>query len=237
MPDTSTFITIDHVVNSYLNWKNIADLGDYDRFKQILIEGFTDLNIFHTTYFRTHKATVNEVNQIRLPSDYIDWLVVYVEVDGEKFELDHNDNLIIPVPDNCGEVVVFDEHLMAPTKKGYKYTTRRRNVFGGFKIDSVRKVCQFTGNIKGINIYIEYSATGIPETGVVFVPRELLTVLRSFLDWQLKEADDMIPPIKTQRAENTYGRLLMAYYEHKDQLSGKEYLNLFRDSMTQGIKR
>jgi len=236
MADTNAFVTIDYVVSSFLNWKGIAGVADYDRYKQILIEGFTDLNMFHTSYYRTSIGPVNDINQMPLPSDYIDWLMVAVEENGYYWELDMNDS-IITEPSILAATPTYSEHLSLPDVQGFKYTTKRRNIKGSFSISQDKRAITFVGDFKGRNIYLLYSSSGVPVEGVVYVPRELSTVLRTYLDWQLKESNDMVPAGVTQRAEYIHGLALGSYYENKDQLSGKELMDIFRNGIQQGIKR
>jgi len=234
--DTKSFVNIDYVISSYLNRKNIGSTSDWDRYKQILIEHVTDLNIFHTRFFKTEIGQVNEINQYNLPADFIDWVSVAVELNGEFWELDVNNNLITE-PDNTAETPVFQSHLLPPKIKGYRYTRRRRNAAGGFKVDYNQRLIVFEGNFKGKDVYLNYTSSGVPGQGDVFIPRELITVLRDYLDWIIKENDPTVTITITQRAEIAYGRSLLQYYDHKQDISGKELLNLFRNSLQQGVKR
>jgi len=237
MADTDAFVEIDYAVDSYLSWKGIASTADYDRYKQILIEGFTDMNLYHTIYSKTIKTTVNEVNQIKLPSDFIDWIEVYVYREGYKFRMDFNENIVLPVDSDCSAVVVFDDQKDPVPERGYKYTKRRRNPKGEFTVDRERRVLSFYGSLSGTDIYVNYISTGVPKSGKVWIPREMATVLRTYLDWQLKEADDRFPLVLKQRAEQLHGRALKQYIDSKSDLDGKTLLNLFRNGLQQGIKR
>ena len=69
------------------------------------------------------------------------------------------------------------------------------------------------------------------------LPRELVTVMRTYLDWQLKESNDGIPMSITNKAEVAHGRALMLYYDNMDSMSGKEMMDLFRNGYTQAVKR
>ena len=74
-------------------------------------------------------------------------------------------------------------------------------------------------------------------SGIVYVPRELVTVLRNFLDWQLKYNDDSVPIVKAQIAEQAYGDSLIQYYDSVEPLSMKDILNVLMSNTQQGIKR
>lgn len=237
MADTSGLVTLDYIVSSYLNWKGITSTGNMFRYKQILIEGFAELNLFHTTYLNNHIGQVNAVNQMTLPSDYVDWVLIAVEVQGKYWSLDENTNLIVSPQDTCGVTVVFDEHLEVPEIVGSKYTRKRRNPLGEFVIDPKFRIVQFKGQLQGANIYLLYTSTGVTVEGTQFVPRKYLMVLRTYLEWQLKEANDALAGAIKGRAEQKFGDQLNLLYEMENDLSYRELITLFRDGLTQGVKR
>ena len=183
--DTNALVSLDYVIKSYLNRKGRSSASDYDRYKQILIEGFTDLNLFHTEYYSEYIGTVNSVNQLTLPVDFIDWLMVAVEIEGEYWPLDYNSS-IVSEPSNTASVPVFTNHLNVPPIIGNGYTRLRRNKMGQFKVNKQKRVITFVGDFQNYSIYVHYVSSGVPLSGTVYVPRELVTVLRNYLDWQLK---------------------------------------------------
>lgn len=234
--DTNALVTIEYVISSYLNRKGISSSADHDRYKQILVEGFTDLNLFHTTYYSEYIGTVNAVNQLTLPIDFVDWVKVSVEINGQYWELDYNEN-IISEPSNTASVPVFTNHLVAPPVVGNGYTRLRRNKMGEFKLNREKRVLTFVGDYKNYSIYLNYVSTGIPLSGKVYVPRELVTVLRNYLDWQIKYNDDSVPVVKAEIAANIYGDSLIQYYDSVEPMSMKELLNALMINTQQGIKR
>jgi hypothetical protein len=166
----------------------------------------------------------------------MDWLLVAVESEGYYYELDRNENIIVE-PSILAASPTYGDHMALPEVRGFRYTTTRRNPFGQFNIDQQRRVITFVGDFKARNVYVLYKSSGVPLEGKVYVPRQLATVLRTYLEWQLFEADNAVPVAKAQRAENLHGKALQLYYDNKDQVSGKELINLFNDPIQQGIKR
>jgi len=234
--DTNALVTLDYVIKSYLNRRGISSSADYDRYKQILIEGFTDLNLFHTTYYSEYIGKVNAVNQLALPVDFVDWIRVAVEVDGQYWDLDYNRD-IVSEPSNTATTPVFINHLTPPPIVGNGYTRLRRNKMGEFKVNKEKRVITFVGDYKNYSIYVNYVSSGIPLSGKAYVPRELVTVLRNYLDWQVKYNDDSVPIIKIQLAEQAYGDSLIQYYDSVEPMSMKELLNALMINTQQGIKR
>jgi len=232
--DTNALVTLDYVIKSYLNRKGINSSADYHRYKQILIEGLTDLNLFHTTYYSEYIGTVNSVNQMILPSDFVEWMMVAVEINGEYVPLDYNKDLVTE-PDNNATTPKFINHLSTPPVMGNSYTRLRRNRIGTFKVNQQARVITFEGDFKNYSVYVHYISSGIPLSGIVYVQRSLVTVLRDYLDWQIKDNDDSVPMNATLYAENKFGRSLMQYIDSTAPVTVKEIYNAFNASRQQGI--
>lgn len=232
--NTNALVTLDYVVKSYLNRKGINSSADYHRFKQILIEGLTDLNLFHTTYYSEYIGKVNAVNQLSLPIDFVNWKMVAVVLNGKYWPLDYNKELVSE-PDNLATTPVFTEHLSSPPVEGNGYTRLRRNRMGTFKVNKEKRVITFEGDLKDYDIYVHYVSSGIPLSGTVYVSRDLVTVLRDYLDWQLKYNDDSVPLNSKIIAENTFGRSLMKYIDNTEPVTIKELYNAFNAGRQQGV--
>jgi len=232
--ETNALVTLDYVIKSYLNRKGISSSADYHRYKQILIEGLTDLNLFHTTHYSEYIGKVNDVNQLSLPNDFVNWIMVAVVINGEYWPLDQNKD-IASEPDNLASTPVFTEHLSSPPVIGNGYTRLRRNQIGNFKVNKEKRVITFVGDLKNYDIYLHYVSSGIPLSGTTYVSRDLVTVLRDYLDWQLKYNDDSVSLNATMIAENTFGRSLMKYIDSTDPITIKELYNAFNAGRQQGI--
>lgn len=232
--ETNALVTLDYVIKSYLNRRGINSSADYNRYKQILIEGLTDLNLFHTQYYSEYIGKVNAVNQLSLPVDFVNWIMVAVVINGEYWPLDYNKNLVSE-PDNTASTPVFKSHLSSPPVYGNSYTRLRRNKIGTFNVDSKKRVITFQGDFKNYDIYVHYVSSGIPLSGTVYVTRDLVTVLRDYLDWQLKYNDDSVSINAKIMAENAFGRSLMRYLDSIEPLTAKELYNAFNASRQQGV--
>lgn len=237
MAHLNALITLDHVVKSFMNERDETDLHNFNRYKQIIIEGYSDMNIHYTTYIEQFVGRVNEVNQMALPSDCIDYIEVAVALNGKFWPLDINNDLIINKPDNCGNVVVFSEHFSAPSKKGFMYTARRRNVIGECKVDKRNRLIGFKGDFKGVDIYLSYISTGVEKQGQNYVEREYLPVLKSYLLWILTENDKTTSYGAKQRTEYLHGLQLEKLDLLQNNMTAHEFLSAIRDGYTQGIKR
>jgi len=232
--DTNALVTLDYVIKSYLNRKGINSSADYHRYKQILIEGLTDLNLFHSTYYSEYIGTVNAANQLALPFDFVDWMMVAVEINGKYWPLDYNKD-IVSEPDNLATTPVFTDHLSSPPVIGNGYTRLRRNKMGEFKVNKEKRVITFVGDFKNYSIYLNYISSGIPLSGTVYITRDLVTVLRDYLDWQLKYNDDIVPMNTTLLAEQMFGRSLIRYLDSTQAVPIKEIYNAFNAGRQQGI--
>lgn len=236
MSNTDALITLDHVVKSYQNELGSSSLVDFNRYKQIVIEGFGDMNIHHTPSVDQFVAEVNTVNQLAAPSDLIDWIGVYVVINGLYWPLDFNENLALPKDSNC-QVFYFEDHLLPPEKLGIGYTERRRNLIGTFAYDYKKRVFRFEGDLKGMEMYIVYISSGIKKEGTTYVGRELLPLLKSYLNWIIVERDPMKAMAQKQRAEYLYGLELQRYDSLTSGFTAHDFLAVIRAGYTMGIKR
>lgn len=234
--DSPAVTTLDKILKSYLNLKGISSAAQYKRYMQILIEGFTTLNISHTKYHKTYVARANEVNQIALPSDFIDWISIAVNISGKKWELDTNDNLLME-PFNEATVPVFDTYNDGPDMSGAGYVAKRSNGIGEFILDSTSRIIRLKGDYTGKNIYIKYISSGVPNHGEVYVPIGLKESLQYYIEWKLKDFNDNASENSKMIAETRFGNALIRYYDTQDNMSYKEFLDVFRNGMHQGIKR
>lgn len=229
-------VTIDYIVKNWMLLKGASSLANFDTYKQICLNGLRETNIRHTTYMREVILKVNEVNQVLLPSDCIDYISVGVYVEGELFELDYNDKLGTETL-NTATTPLFTEHASPPVTKGIKYARIRNNGAGQCKVDETNRVIVFRGNFKSVDISLKYVSSGIPETGEVYVEQNLREVLVTYLEWQSKEFDDNIPVTVKDRAENKHGDAIRRYYATQNAMGAEEILTLFRNGIHQGIKR
>jgi hypothetical protein len=220
-----------------MNQRNETDLAVYNRYKQIIIEGYADMNIHYTTYVEEFKGTVNEANQMSVPADFIDYVMVAVEINGQYWPLDINNDLIIAQPNYTGVVVTFSEHFNPPDFSGSGYTTRRRNALGECKVDKRNRIIGFKGDFTGRTIYLNYISTGIETQGDCYIDRELLPVLKAYLNWVLTENNPQIAGSIKMRAEYLYGLELDKLNVLQNSLSAHELLSAIRGGYTQGLKR
>ena len=236
MPNTNALITLDHVVKSYLNELGSSSLADFNRYKQIVIEGFGDMNIHHTNQVDQFTSEVNGVNQLAAPADLIDWIGVYVVVSGLYWPLDFNEKLALPKESSC-QVFYFEDHLLPPEKMGVGYTERRRNVVGTFAYDYKNRVFRFEGDLAGMEMYIVYVSSGIKTEGTTYVGRELLPLLKSYLNWIITERNPMMALAIKGRAEYLYGLELQRYDRLTSGFTAHDFLAAIRAGYTLGTKR
>ena len=237
MSQTRGLIKLDQVVYSYLNELGENSTAQFNRYKQIVIEGFTDMNIHVTNVVEQQIAEVNTANQITLNPDYIAWASVYVEVNGRYWPLDHNENIVLPKEDNCGTVFYFSEHLINPSKIGYEYTERRHNMGGRFAVNEKTRIMRFEGDMRGKSIYIIYLSSGVNMERDTYINRALLPTLKAYLNWIITIRDKTANLQAKDHAEYLYGLELQKYDVHVNSFTAHDFLSAIRAGYTLGVKR
>lgn len=230
-----SLVTLDYILKNWLLRKR-RDLSDYDTYMQILITGLREMNLFHNNFVREVNVRVNNVNQITFPVDLIDWIRIGIYIEGQFFELDYNKDIALETI-NTSATPVFEENSEPTDYTGYKYTRIRSNGSGQCNIDESRRIVGFKGDFRDTDIVLKYVSTGIPESGQVYVDIDITEVLRTYLDWQVKEDDDMVPIQKAMRAEAIHGDALMRYLDNKNAMTRDEWLAVLRGGIQQGVKR
>ena len=237
MESTNALITIDQIVTSYLNERGISVTENYFRYKQIIIEGYTDLNIHNTLSVEEYIGKANEVNQMTLPPDLINWVSVSVNEGGSLRSLDYNNKLIIPKTNMYGTTISFPENFVPPTPKGNGYTKRRVNEHGQFNVNLDERIITFKGDFRNKDIYLMYISSGVSPNLVTYVSRELLPVLKAYLNWIITERSDRKPLSSKQRAEYLFGLELQKLDNFNNSMSAEELLAIVRGGYTQGVKQ
>lgn len=234
MANTDGLIKLDQAVYSYLN-ETGEGVENFNRYKQIVIEGYTDMNIHVTNTFEQFISEVNSVNQIALPSDYIDWVGVFLEVNGKYWPLDFNDSIVLPKTDGCASGFYFSDHLLPPDRIGYGYTVRRYNAGGSFAVKD--RVIRFSGDFKGKSVYILYISSGVRKGADTFINRAYLPVLKAYLNWIVTIRDKTSPPFRVQNSEYLYGLELQKLDVLQNGFSAHDFLSAVRDGYNLGVKR
>ena len=236
--DTPGWITIEHVVQSYMNEIGDPDMDNFERFAQIVIEGISDLNIYHFYKVTTYLATVNDIGVVKLPPDYIDYLVIGRVINGRVEPLGRNDRIALPAKETCGIMQDYSGRTAGIYYPSWQeYTQGGGWAYGQYRIDKEKRliVLQHT-QLRGEEIYIEYVSTGISVDGKTMIDRAMLPVVKEYLNYILIDRSSA-PANEKQRAYYMFGEKFKRYSRKRQKVTASEILDAIRSGYTMGPKR
>jgi len=246
---TAGLVNLKFVVMSYLNRINDYSMRNYKRLAQIVIEGFTDLNLYHTTNIEVEYLYMDEAKIVNVPSDFIDWVKVGIPVNGKLVTLTKRKNMLLPrkFPDgkdvghldsaDPGNVSSFVSHF-----KGGKYVGALYGMSGGynvayFRYDEEMRQFIFTPEVPRSEIVLEYVSSGVSLTSSTTIPRPAVKPLLSWTHWQLGEFDKRIPGHEKTRREKLYDRDVMELRSFVFTPTMDEYRDIMYKMLKQSPKR
>jgi len=215
---TSAIVSLRYVVSSVLNEK-MEDDRNYERYLQLAIEGFTELNIGSTKNVEVTYKTVPEINMVDLPNDCID-ITVLGRVQGNRiFTLTREDLIPLPRTEECGESTnpyksksVSDSDLIYTFSDHYAYGNYVPALYGYsggandayYRIDWERRKIILQGSVPGDEIVIEYISSGVNMSGSTQIPRQWVETLKRYVHWKSIEYDSTFPMGEKERKRNQY---------------------------------
>jgi hypothetical protein len=243
MTASKALIQVEEIAASYANSKGEYGKSQTYRYLQIILEGFADLNIFTTSEVgkvNWYAGTVGTDGCIELPSDCIDYVRIGTPINGVIQTLTRNDNLDMPIGLECGQVtgVTVTQYLLGEPIY-WNWTTVDYAATGGknfayYRFDKPNRRIVFNGDCVNRPIVIEYISTGISLSGETWIPREMMQLLKLYLNWQLKlYSDDKNVEYAAREFAIERQRLMNFQWS----LRADEFLDLIRSNMTRAIKR
>lgn len=220
-PKTTGLVNIKFVVMAYLNRINDYSMRNYKRIAQIVIEGFTDLNLYHATNIEVVYVYMDEAKIVNVPPDFIDWVKVGMPVNGKLVTLTKNNSMLVPrkFPDGADvgnlddadpdNVSYFVSHFKDGKFIGSLYGMRGGYNVAYFRYDEEKRQFVFTGEVPRSEIVLEYVSSGVSLTSSTSIPRQAVKPLLSWTHWQLGEFDRKVAGNEKTRRERLYDRDVM----------------------------
>jgi len=213
--DTNGFVNIDYAVNQCLVDIEDYDLAQYQRFLQFAYLGYTDLNLFVTQNVKVAYLRINDNKTVDLPNDFIDYLKIGVEINGQVWTLTLNDDMLLPrSTDACGETTPPDLRTIGDNvdgteqpNYGFYFASHFRNgqyvgesygIGGGFnmayfRIDHERRQIAFDSEIPDGTIILEYKSSGVKADGSTVIPRKVIPALTAYIHWRRLQYNNKKP--------------------------------------------
>lgn len=247
-PKTKGFVTIRYVVMSILNRLKDYTMKDYRHLAQLVIEGFSDLNMYHLSNVEVVYLYMDEAKTVTVPADFIDWLKVGVPMKGKLHVLTRKQNMLKPRVFPDGKVVghtdtggtseiYFTDHFRSGA-----YVQGLYGMTGGwnsayYDYDRENRQFIFSGTIPRSEIVLEYISTGIKLTGSTVIPRQALEPLQRYVFWQRQVDDPRVPLSTKQYKEKLYDQAVQKLIDFESTPTMDEYKDALYRKIKQTVKR
>lgn len=247
-PKTSGFITIRYVVMSILNRLRDYTMKDYRYLAQLVIEGFSDLNMYHLSNVEVVYLYMDEAKTVSVPADFIDWIKVGIPLNKKLHVLTRKENMLKPRVFPDGESVghtdegedtgiYFTDHF----REG-AYVSSLYGITGGwntayYDYDRENRQFIFSGTVPRSEIVLEYISSGIKLTGSTVIPRQALEPLQRYVFWQRQVEDPRVPLSTKQYKEMLYDRAVQKLIDFESTPTMEEYKDALYRSIKQTVKR
>lgn len=250
-PKTTGTTTITYVVMSVLNRLRDYSMRHYSYLEQIIIEGYTDLNLWHLDNIEVVYLRMSDAKTVDLPSDFVDWLKIGVPMAGKLRVLTNHKQILFPrtfadgAPvgntDDAGggisEAIYFTDHFRDGQFVGGLYGMPGGADQAFYRIDKETRTIIFSGSIPRAEIVLEYVSTGIKLQGTTVIPREAVSALRAWALWQLIEDDPKVSPTQKERKKEQYEEQLHALDFFQSAFTKDEYKRHVYKHSKQSTKR
>ena len=215
-PKTAGIVNIRYVVMSILNRLDDYSMRNYKRIAQIVIEGFTDLNLYHTTNIEVVYLYMDSAKLVSVPADFIDWLKVGMPIGGKLVTLTKDDSILLPRKFTDGKDVgnidatltnratYFSSHFKNGKFVGALYGLRGGVNQAYFRYDKEKRQLAFTGDVPLSQIVLEYRSSGVSLSSSTIIPRQAVKPLRNWTLWQLAEDDRTVSLGEKERKMRIY---------------------------------
>ena len=247
----TSYLTLMQVTKAFMNERGEKSLTNMEKYLQMAIEGYSDMQIFEVNTIDVAYLAVNtDTNTALLPADFITMTKIGVNIHGRLWTLTVNNDLLLPRPETiCPDPIetvttetVYDGgYFFSPHYRQGRYVSTLYGVGGGFnvayyRIDMDRRVIYFHGNVPNDEVILEYKSSGVKVGGAI-IPRQAVPALKAYLHWKTAEYDFRIPENEKARKERLYDKELYKLKTLECSFSMTEYLDNLYSTMSQAPKR
>lgn len=209
-----SYITLDKIVRQALIANGEESLHKYSRYLLFAMECFKDFQMDSAQDVKTIKLTMNDVKQVELPLDFIDWVKVGI-VCGDRIKVMGTcDTLpILTQRDNCGNLQPYSSDVPANdipfdslAYGGYyffNYTNEWGELIGGlygigggytdvgyFRVlrnQGDHGVLQFNSEVNNTDVYLEYISNGFDPKAESIVNAYAEKCIQFYIHWRVSQ--------------------------------------------------
>lgn len=243
--DSPALLNIRQIVSSFMNRSSIDSTKFFEKYSAICCEILGDLNIYHVRLPKIAYLPVTDINTVILPPDFIQEIKPpSIIVNGLIYPLTELGTLPSRAAQDCGKDTnpPADNYTLETTTPYYGLWSYHLGTSGGtnicyYRFDMGLRVIVLSGAVTGSTIYLEYTSTGISLDSDTAVPRELVPVVREYLNWQSLKYDKNSNQNSIKNAKDDYTEQLALYHRFTSSMSKEEFEDLIYGEMRQTPKR
>jgi hypothetical protein len=234
------------------------EVGNYDpkpneikRFTQWAIDCFLDLNIMQPHSTKIAYLTVNEGLNAELPSDYVRYCKIGVNVGGRFKTLTYDSAMIPSTEYTEGSIVsvkkdvkgphadslFFNDHYASGQFVGGFYTQPGGYNDTYYKVDRERGVISLSNQLDCRELILEYISTGINTQSDIIVPIEAVPVIVAYMHMVWSKNTGDVPMNKQIQRDQDYNDAYNKLLTLRTIFTADEYLDMVYSTYHQGIKR
>lgn len=240
------------IVKSALNRKGLYSDKNMLRYCAIAAEYYGEqFNTFIMATPEVAYLNYSGTRTVKLPEDYVDFISVGVNLNGEIWTLGRNKNLAKQNKEECG-IKVNDLGVPGSLPfTGYQISDHYHNgelvsgalTMGGgwnmayFDIDTKQRLLVIDGNVPRGEVVLEYISSGVKGDGTTLVPHIAINAVRMFILWQIDEYDDKVNQYTKRNRERQFIEAENQAKWFADSMTMDEIKDIFYSSYHQGPKR
>jgi len=251
-----SYVTLDSVINNVINDTYGASEHEYMRYLQWGVRGVKKFNFDVLSSFKAIQILVTETGTIDLPPDFVDYLTIGVIASGRVISLTRNTKMGMTSNFNeCGQAVLTERGTNSRQIPGifedagwYFYNYRNGQnlgqIFGyggireneGYRIDRDKGIIQFTSNMVGNSIYMEYASDGLSYDGNTLIHVHAEEALIQWIHWKRMQHRPGTAVSQTQEAKQDFNQEYKLAKRRMRAFTGQEFLDAVRRNYHQAIK-
>lgn len=240
----NALVDLEYVLANILNSLK-ADERDVVYLKQLIIDGYSELALFHLNTLKVVELTIASDNTVTLPEDFLYYSKIAVVISDRVHTLTRDDKIPLPRDYECGvesnadaiNVALADQ--IPPVPHGYNYAffaDTGKNV-GYYRIDPQRRLIILRGVFPTGTIILEYATIPIEVGSTTLIPRYVVPALRAYVMQKVVEYDLRINSREKEARRMAYNGELEKLRMIENQMTSDEYMDIINATKVQTVRR
>jgi len=250
MEALNALVTLDYVTKSIIHVMR-ADERDYIHLKQLVIDGYSELCMYHLNNVKVVYLDIEDGNIVTLPADYMYYSKIGVLINGKVHTLTRDDTIALPRDMECGQdveiptvvqdsTVITDPYLLQrelTRSDGAYFADRGGKNLGYYRVDEEKRVIQLRG-LRGFQgIVLEYANVPINIGEETMIVRYAVPALKAYVLLKVVEYDTRVRDNEKARREFAYSKELYNLRMVENQLTADEYMDIVNATRTGSTRR